>query len=351
MNNELNNINGNIDKNTINELNTIKYKCIFHCPLSNNDIASTIDLDNNYLVYGTLMGEVALCLIDDFSFKNDSNVTLLIDDEKKEEKNKVKIKEENINKNKKNKKIGKDIKIYLNKEPDSEDLQQTDGINSNNLNDKFKLSKIYLNKIVNNYFNKNRIKKLYKNKIEHISCVSLLNDVLNFSVGDFQLFHCEKISTFIDKDISKSYNFKKFNNYTSDKAHNEFCETAQCFIANNHYLILCLYYFDFNWPLKFNYVKYKNKDLNNFGEIKGSISMSNFNVPFDFDGDKCLYLEYYSKNMRCINIYSTLNEQKLFQYFIKNDFDHISFMKLLPGESIFLCRKSYLCEIYKIKYI
>ena len=350
MNNELNNINGNIDKNTINELNTIKYKCIFHCPLSNNDIASTIDLDNNYLVYGTLMGEVALCLIDDFSFKNDSNVTLLIDDEKKEEKNKVKIKEENINKNKKNKKIGKDIKIYLNKEPDSEDLQQTDDINSNNLNDKFKLSEIYLNKIVNNYFNKNRIKKLYKNKIEHISCVSLLNDVLNFSVGDFQLFHCEKISTFIDKDISKSYNFKKFNNYTSDKAHNEFCETAQCFIANNHYLILCLYYFDFNWPLKFNYVKYKNKDLNNFGEIKGSIYMSNFNVPFDFDGDKFLYLEYYSKNMRCINIYSTLNEQKLFQYFIKNDFDHISFMKLLPDDSIFLCRKSYLCEIYKIKY-
>ena len=86
MNNELNNINGNIDKNTINELNTIKYKCIFHCPLSNNDIASTIDLDNNYLVYGTLMGEVALCLIDDFSFKNDSNVTLLIDDEKKRRK-------------------------------------------------------------------------------------------------------------------------------------------------------------------------------------------------------------------------------------------------------------------------
>ena len=342
MNNELNNINGNIDKNTINELNTLKYKCIFHCPLLNNDIASAIDLDQNYLVYGTFMGEVALCLIEDLTSKNDSNITLLIDNDKNDQKN--------MSKNKKNKKIGKDIKIYLNKEPDLEDLQQTEDINSNNLNDKFKLSKIYLNKIRNNYFYKNRIKKLYKNKIENIRCISLLNNVLNFSVGDFQLFHCEKITSFIGQDINKSYNFKKFNNYSSDKAHNEFCETAQCFIANNHYLIICLYYYDFNWPLKFNQVKYKNKDLSNFGEIKGSIYMSNFNVPFDFDGDKFLYLEYFSKEMRCINIYSTLNEQKLFQYFIKNDFGHISFMKLLPDNSIFLCRKIYLCEIYKIKY-
>ena len=347
MNNELNNINGNIDKNTINDLNALKYKCIFHCLLSNNDIASTIDLDQNYLVYGTLMGEVALCLIEDYSLKNDSNITLIDNDKKEKNKINIKIEEENINKNKKN---GKNIKIYLNKEPDSEDLQQTEEINSKNVNDKFKLSKIYLNKIVNNYFNKNRIKILYRNKIENISCISLLNDVLNFSVGDYQLLHCEKISTSIGKDIDKTYNFKIINNYISDKTHNEFCETAQCFIANNHYLILCFYYYDFNWPLKFNQVHYKNKDLTNFEDIKGSIYMSNFNVPFDFDGDKFLYLEYYSKNMRCINIYSTLNDQKLFQYFIKNDFDHISFMKLLPDDSIFLCRKMYLCEIYKIKY-
>ena len=76
--------------------------------------------------------------------------------------------------------------------------------------------------------------------------------------------------------------------------------------------------------------------------------MSNFNVPFDFDGNKFLYLEYYSKTMRCINIYNTLEDQKIFQFFIKNDFGHISFMKLLPDNCIFLCRQIYLCEIYKI---
>ena len=358
MNNEINKNYGNLDKKTINEFNTNKYKCIFHCPILYNDIACSIDLDKNYLVYGTLMGEVALCLIEDFSsYKkndiNDSNITIITGNEKKEKNNEninLKIEDDKKNKNKMNKKNGKDIKIFLNKEPDFEDFQKTKDINSNNLNDKQKLSKKYQNKIVNNYYNKNRIKKLYRNKIENISCISLSNDILNFSVGDFQLFHCEKLSSFIGKDITKAYNFKKVDNYSCNKAHDSFCETAQCFIVNNHYLILYLYYYDFNWPLKFSQVKYRNIDLSNFEEIKGSIYMSNFNVPFDFDGDKFLYLEYYNKNTRCINIFSTLREQKLFQYFIKNDFDHISFMKILPDDSIFLCRKIYLCEIYIIKY-
>ena len=366
MSNEIKNINVNLDKDTINELKTTKYKCNFHHFLPHNDIVCAIDLDKNYLVYGTLMGEVYLCQIDDFSlFKqndiNDSNITYakeLIDNGKKnEEKNCQKNGNFGVGdeptckiRNKKNKKNGKDIKIFLNKEPDSDDLQQTEDINSNNLKDKIKSSKTFLDKIMNNYYNKFRIKKLYKNKIENISCVSLSDDILNFSIGDYQLFHCEKISSFIGKDITKTHNFKKITNYTSDKAHNEFCETAQCFMANNHYLILYLYYYDFNWPLKFNEVRYKNIDMSNFCEIRGNIYMSNFNVPFDFDGDKFLYLEYYSKTLRGINIFSTLKEQKLFQYFIKNDFEHISFMKLLPDDSIFLCRKIYLCEIYNIKY-
>jgi hypothetical protein len=118
-------------------------------------------------------------------------------------------------------------------------------------------------------------------------------------------------------------------------------------MTKNNFLIIYSYYSDFTWPLKFNQVKYENKNLSNFEVIKGNIYMSNFNVPFDFDGDNLLYLEHYSKTIRCINIYTTLNEQKIFQFFLQNDFGHISFMKLLPDNCIFLCRKIYLCEIYK----
>lgn len=372
MNNEINNINEDKDKKTINPPNIVeKYNCIFHCPLLNNNIVSAIDIDNNYLVYGTFMGEVALCLIDEFYFdinketldQNITNTNMTIDEDKKEEKknikeiklitdNKFKKGNQNLFKNmiKNKKKNIKDIKVYLNKEPDSEEFQQTEDINSNNLNDKLQLSKIYTDKMVNNYNSSNivRIKKLYINKIEQISCVSLLNNVLNFSVGDFQLIHCERITSFLGNDLKYSHNFKQIDNYISDKVHNEFCETAQCFMTKTNYLIIYSFYSDFNWPLKFSQVKYENKNLKTFDVIKGSIYMSNFNVPFDFDGDKILYLEYYSKTMRSINIYSTIEDEKIFQFFIKNDFGHISFMKFLPDDCIFLCRNIYICEIYKI---
>lgn len=247
------------------------------------------------------------------------------------------------------KKINKNIKIYLNKEPEPEENQKTEELGSDNFNDKIKTSKIFTNKFFNSSNKNIRIKKLYHSLTENISCISLVNDNLNFSVGDYQLIHCEKISSFIGKDIKNAYNYKQINNYITDKEHYEFCETAQCFLTKKNYLIVYSFYSDFNWPLKFNQVKYENKNLFNFEVIKGSIYMSNYNVPFDFDGDNFLYLEYLSKTMRSINIYSTLKGQKLFQFFIKNEFGHISFMKLIPDDCIFLCRKIYICEIYKIR--
>ena len=360
MHNEINNKNENKYKTKINSKNNItKYKCIFHCPLLHNDIASSIDIDNNYLVYGTFMGEVALCLIDEFYFQgknnshnlNNTNDMITIDDEQKDKIKEIKLKtkDKSFNKNKnsfskiKQRKKIKDFKVYSNKEHESEDFQQTEDIHSANLNDKLKND----NKIINN-FDSNRIKRLYQNKFENISCVSLLNDVLNFSIGDYQLIHCEKISSFIGRDIKYAYKFRAINNYISEKSHNEFCETAQCFMTKTNYLIIYSFYFSFDWPLKFNQVKYENRNLLNFDVIKGSIYMSNYNVPFDFDGDKFLYLEHYNKEIRCICIFSTLKEEKIFQYFIENEFGHISFMKLLPDNNIFLCRKIYLCEIYKI---
>ena len=135
---------------------------MFHNPLLNNDITSAIDIDNNYLVYGTIMGDVNFCIIDEFYFykrnnSNDSNRTnanITIDDEIKKNKNDIKeiklIKNnEYMTKNKfkykspfKNiKKINKNIKIYLNKEPDPEENQKTEELGSDNFNDKIKRMK------------------------------------------------------------------------------------------------------------------------------------------------------------------------------------------------------------------
>jgi len=356
MNNitEYNNIDENKYNGTINNKNNSKYKCAYFCPLAHNNIVSSIDIFNDYLVYGTFMGEVYLCFLNEFSkntldYADDSNRTYVnntIDNEiiDNERENKIKEIKLKTNKLKKGNKIQKkNIKIYVNKELDSQELQHDENICSYNSSNKIKFNKYY-DKNENIY-----IKKLYQANIENISCVSLYDDILNFSVGDNQLIHCEKISSYRGNDLRKAYNFKIIDNYTSNKEHNEFCETAQCFLSKNNYLIIYFFYYDFSWPLRFNQVKYENKNLSNFEVIKGYIYMSNFNVPFDFDGDKFLYLEHYSKTLRCINVYSTLKEQKIFVLNINNEFEHISHMKLLPNDCIFLCRKIFYCEIYKYK--
>ena len=72
--------------------------------------------------------------------------------------------------------------------------------------------------------------------------------------------------------------------------------------------------------------------------------MTNYNVPFDFDGDRFLFLDYKSKDERRICIYYTLTRIPMIVHFINKDFGHISHMKLIPDNTplvkIFI--KSYL---------
>jgi hypothetical protein len=144
-----------------------------------------------------------------------------------------------------------------------------------------------------------------------------------------------------------AHNFKRIEVYDNEQTHNDFCENCTCLMSTNNFLILYTYYTDFNWPLRINMVKYHNRNLNT-NELKaGFIEMSNYNVPFDFNGNEYLYLEYFDESIRCINIYKTLNHKKKFKYLLDKKFGHISHMKLLPDNCIFLCRNSYECEIYK----
>jgi hypothetical protein len=77
--------------------------------------------------------------------------------------------------------------------------------------------------------------------------------------------------------------------------------------------------------------------------------MSSYNVPFDFDGDKILYIDYMDNSVRSINIVKTLKQEKIFSFLIDKGFGHISHMKLLPDDCIFLCRNLCVCEIYNFK--
>ena len=329
----------NFDPNINN--NSHKYKCILFSPLNKNDCVNSIDIFDNYIVYGTIMGDVVLLRIDNEKYSTiennitdvncsinnngDKDIVLNIN---KENKNKRKISNETLKGN------TECIKIILK----GEDHKSTDNNSLIDLNKNISKDK------------KNNIPKIFKlvsGCTENICCISLVNDILNFSIGDKELIHCEKITSFFGNDLSMSYNFKIISIYDSEKKHNDFCENCSCLMSKNNFLIVYSYYSDFNWPLRFNQIKYDNRNLETLEIISGFIEMSNYNVPFDFDGDKFLYIEYYDESIRCINIYNTLSKKKYLTYLIDKKFGHISHMKLLPDDCIFLCRNLFICEIYK----
>ena len=95
-------------------------------------------------------------------------------------------------------------------------------------------------------------------------------------------------------------------------------------------------------------IPYQNKILNNLDIVQGNIEMFSFSVPFDFNGDKFLFLDYQTKETRRICIYYTLTQRKPFIQIINKEFGHISHMKLLDDDKIFLVRNYTQCEIYKI---
>ena len=84
--------------------------------------------------------------------------------------------------------------------------------------------------------------------------------------------------------------------------------------------------------------------------ISGKIPLSNFCVPFDFDGDRFLFLDYLTKDKRKICIFYTISKKDMYEYKIEKDFGHISHMKIFYKEDnkIFLCRNNNECEIHLI---
>ena len=356
---------GDVENNNINiNQKSLGFKCVLHCPLNINDCINSIDIFNNYIAYGTIMGDVLFCRIEEehklnninninkkYSIDiNNTDVNISINKDIIEKDNNAKEIVLNINKNNKNNKNNENKTINEKENPKSlkiflkgDEHQSTDNYSSINSHKNEK------NKLKNNFIFP-KIIKLIQGCVENICCISLINDILNFSVGDKEIIHCEKISSYYANDLSLSHNFKRIPNYNSENTHSDFCENCSCLISTNNYLIVYSYYSDFNWPLRFNQIKYENKNLTTYEIIRGNINMSNYNVPFDFDGDKFLYIEYYDESIRCINIYNTLNNKKIFNFLLEKKFGHISHMKLLPDDCIFLCRNLYVCEIYKYKY-
>ena len=429
-----------------------KYKCIFHLSISKNDCINSIDIINDKVVIGTIMGDVNLCRVDEnnlliknqeknVDINEDNNILKLNEeDNKKKEISCIQLK---ANTKKNSPRLGhinefSETKINLksfinnkkNKGRNVEDESQTfdntnDKTNEKTRNKKIKLIKLnnksngstkeYLKpnkseninkinirkirikdnekkenisiryndtnvenndgndknslasqeektsiedmynhpkKIINNNIKKfPQVTKLIDKSTENIPCLEFdTEDKINISIGDFEIISMENIKNFNINDKNSFYNYLKIKNYKSESQHLKHCENSTCMMNSQNFLLIFTKFAEYDSELKFFNCKYNNRNLNTCETIGGRLSMSNFSIPFDFDGDRFLFLEYISKNERRICIFYTLSDKDKYEYNIENDFGHISHMKIISKDDnkIFLCRNDNQCEIHLI---
>ena len=317
--------------------NKFEYICIFHCPITLNDCINSMDLKDDKVIFGTLMGDAYLCRIDE--------EMQLYTKSKNKISDKIIIPPLNIA----NIMEKDNSDMLLNKKLNSIKLSVKDNYdNNNNITSKKNLE--IMNIINEIKFPK--ITQIINRSRENIPCVEFeSDDIINICIGDLEIIHLEKMSTFNKNDKNSTYNFSKLRNYKTENEHIICCETATCFLKNSFFLIIFTKFGEFEDKYQNSEIKYENKNLNTGEIIKGIMNLSNFVVPFDFDGDMFLYIDYISKEEKFIGIEYTKSKKESYKYKInekKNFFGHISHMKLMLDEKIFLVRNEIQCEIRKI---
>ena len=331
------------------------YTCIFHCPITVNDCINSIDLKDDKVIIGTLMGDVFLCRVDE------SKLYL------KQKNNKI-ISVPSLNLKNIKEKDESDIQLYINPVINKSECiklsikdskinyNQKLNLNNDNMNNIYRNNKLETNKqniIIKKEEKDNSLKfpkitQLIIRSRENIPCLEFeSNDIINICIGDLEIIHLEKMSTFNKNDKNSTYNFSKLRNYKTENEHIEFCETATCFLKNSCFLIIFTKLAEFEDDFEIAETKYENKNLSSGEIIKGSMDLSNYVIPFDFNGDMFLFVDYKSKEEKFIGIEYTITQKERYVYNIKDPkkFGHISHMKLIPNEKIFIIRNEIECEI------
>ena len=386
------------------------FKNIFMCPLNKNDCVNSIDIFDDIVLYGTIMGNVYLCRV------NQNNLLQKHEHNKNNNNNQSELDNSNIsNKNETQCEIKPKYKI---EEKDTSkiscikltnnniDNNSNNFINQNNINETLRTNKNENNQqgklfydsdiipttksgINNLKTNKNKSKKklininilenkndksdksiidneslikksvdeipfpqvtqLISNATENIPCVSFdTKDKVNISIGDYEIIRLENMSSFNINDDNSNYNYIRIRNYPSENEHIKFCENSTCMMTDKNFLLVHTIFGENTSPISISNIQYENKTLSSYDVVKGEIEMYNYSIPFDFDGDKFLFLDYESDKVRRICIYYTLSKQPCYIYKLTKEFGHISYMKLLFNDRIILCKNQKICEIRKI---
>ena len=190
-----------------------------------------------------------------------------------------------------------------------------------------------------------KLVKISEREDEHICATQIRKNKLYIAVGDEKVIIVEK-----SEKSEKNRIINEINNYEDDSDHFKVCEKTFCMLKDDF-----LFSIELKIPEEGEQKASKNdcdwsiKNLERRKTYKGTINISNFWAPFDFDGKFLIFLEFLNEGKRTFDIYS-LYEEKFYKQINlweeKDYIGHISHAKFF-GESknIFLVHSYKICQI------
>ena len=198
---------------------------------------------------------------------------------------------------------------------------------------------------------------------EHISNISFNrnDEIINISIGDEKILRYKKDK----RNPEKLYLFQKESNYANEMEHNNFCQNAYTSLSPE-----LLFRIQLCPPEEkcLNIIEIENEyDIINIINSNviyiGRLPMTNYIVPFGFDGEHFAWVEFIGPGERNICIANVinninnvnnnnLNNNNLVETYKKNidnkKFGHISHLKILNESRIFLVHSLNICEIRQL---
>ena len=197
---------------------------------------------------------------------------------------------------------------------------------------------------------------------EHISNISFNrnDEIINISIGDEKILRYKKDK----RNPQKLYLFQKESNYANEMEHNNFCQNAYTSLSPE-----LLFRIQLCPPEEkcLNIIEIENDyDIINIINSNviyiGRLPMTNYIVPFGFDGEYFAWVEFIGPGERniCIanvinninKVNNNLNNNNLVETYKKNidnkKFGHISHLKILNESRIFLVHSLNICEIRQL---
>ena len=237
-------------------------------------------------------------------------------------------------------------------------LRYADPICAMDLSDKYLLYGTMLGTSACYLINQKRLITLSETQDENVSGVKIQeinNDIrLLVCIGDNKIYNFNSIS----ENINEIPKYEEINNYLNEQEHIKKCE--KCFtMLKNNYLVRTFIEFPSEVKTPYNQyeTEYSIKNLNYINskdnEREGKILMSNYTVPFDFDGNKYVFIDFIEEKKRYLEIFDVDSKNYILNIELekyKEKIGHISLLQLLKNNNMFLVRDYHICEIRNLNF-